>query len=64
MTDQRVKGTLVNVRGRIEAALGSLTGNRRQQAGGIAHQVEGDVRRGVGDVQEAAKRHEDHPPTA
>ena len=59
-----VKGTLVKFRGRIEAALGRLTGNHRQQAGGVVHQVEGDVHNGVGGVQEAAKRHEDHAPAA
>ena len=57
MNEQQAKGTLVRARGRIEAFLGRLTGNRRQQAGGVAHQVEGAVRHGVGDVQQAAGKH-------
>jgi uncharacterized protein YjbJ (UPF0337 family) len=63
MNEQHAKGTLARIRGRIEEALGRLTGNRRQQVGGVAHQVEGDVRHGIGDVQETVKRHEDQSPT-
>ena len=63
MNEQHTKGTLAKIRGRIEEALGRLTGNRRQQVRGVARQVEGDVRLGVGDAQDAVKRHEDNAPT-
>ena len=63
MNHQQTQGTLTKIRGKIEAALGRLTGNRRQQVRGVAHQVEGDVRHGVGDAQDAVKRHEDNAPT-
>jgi uncharacterized protein YjbJ (UPF0337 family) len=63
MNDQQVKGSLVKGRGRIEAFLGRLTGNRRQQAKGVVHQAEGNVRHGIGDVQQAVERPAGQDPT-
>lgn len=62
MNEQQTKGNLARIRGRIEEALGRLTGNRRQQVRGVARQVEGDIRHGVGDAQDAVKRHENTQP--
>jgi uncharacterized protein YjbJ (UPF0337 family) len=56
MNRQQVKGTLLRARGSLESLLGRLTGNRRQDAKGVAHQVEGTVRHGIGDVQQAVER--------
>ena len=64
MADQHLRGTLLKVRGRIEQGLGRLTGNRRRRAGGIAHQVEGSARQGVGGIPDAVRGHGDRPPTA
>ena len=64
MAAEHVPRTLSKVWGRIEHAPGRVTGSWRQHAGGIAHQVEGSARQGVGDIQDAAQRHEDHPPAA
>lgn len=61
MNEQQVKGTITKAKGSVEAFLGRLTGNRKQQATGAVHKVEGDVRRGVGDVQETVGHHEDKP---
>ncbi len=56
MNEQQTKGTLTKAKGNIEAFFGRLTGNRKQQVKGAAHQVEGDVRHGIGDVQQTIER--------
>jgi uncharacterized protein YjbJ (UPF0337 family) len=61
MNEQQVKGTITRAKGSVEAFLGRLTGNRKQQATGVVHKVEGDVRRGVGDVQESVGHRDDKP---
>ena len=62
MNDQQAKGTLVKVRGTLESFLGRLTGNRRQDAKGVAHQAEGTMRHGIGDIQQAVE-HKPEPDT-
>ena len=56
MNQQQVKGTFLRARGSLESLLGRLTGNRRQDARGVAHKAEGSVRHGIGDVQQAVER--------
>lgn len=58
MADQHAKGTVNKIRGTFEQWLGKLTGNRRTRAGGVARQAQGGIQQGVGDVQDAVKRHE------
>jgi uncharacterized protein YjbJ (UPF0337 family) len=63
MNEQQTKGILATTRGSIEGFLGRLTGNRRQQAAGVVHTTEGNVRKGVGDVQQAIEQPADPGPT-
>lgn len=53
MTKEHTKGTINKVRGKVEEAVGGLTGDRRGQARGKVRQVKGEVQEGLGDVQDA-----------
>lgn len=56
MTDQRAEGAINKIRGKFDAWLGKLTGNRRRQAGGVIRQAQGNVQQGVADLQDSAHR--------
>ena len=60
MNQQQLKGSLLRARGSLESLLGRLTGSRKQDAKGVAHQAEGAVRHGIGDVRASI----DHAPDA
>jgi uncharacterized protein YjbJ (UPF0337 family) len=51
---QRAKGYGRNFVGRVKEDVGNLTGNRDVADSGVADQVEGSVREGVGEVAQAA----------
>lgn len=51
---QRAKGLGSNLAGRVKENVGNLTGDPNLAGSGIADQVEGDVREGVGRVAQAA----------
>ena len=51
---QRAKGLGRNVAGRVKESVGDLTGNPDMADSGLADQVEGNVREGVGRVAQAA----------
>jgi uncharacterized protein YjbJ (UPF0337 family) len=51
---QRATGFGSNVAGRIKEGLGNLTGDAELADSGLADQVEGNVREGVGRVAQAA----------
>lgn len=55
MTDEHTKGATSKVQGKVEEGLGTLTGNRQQQAKGKARQVKGDAQKALGDVQDAIR---------
>jgi uncharacterized protein YjbJ (UPF0337 family) len=61
MTEEQTKGTINKARGRVEAAVGKLTGNRRQQVLGKARQVKGGAQVALGDLQQAPKQPNDKP---
>lgn len=60
MTNEHTKGAISKARGRIEEAVGKLTGDRREEARGKVRQVQGEAQEGLGDVQDAVRkdRHE------
>jgi len=62
MTSQRSQGAINTVRGRIEQAVGWLTGNRRQEIGGKVREAQGSAQHGLGDVQDAIRK--DTAPTS
>ena len=53
MTDEQTKGAISKARGRVEAAVGKLTGNRRGQLQGQVRQVKGSAQEALGDLQAA-----------
>jgi len=55
MTDEHTKGAISKAVGKVEEALGRLTGNKRQQAKGDVKQVQGGAQQGLGDVQDAVR---------
>jgi uncharacterized protein YjbJ (UPF0337 family) len=55
MTSQRAKGTVNRYRGRLEEVFGRLTGNRHQQASGVARQVKGSAQKGIADIADAVR---------
>ena len=57
MTDEHVKGALSKAQGKVEEGLGKLTGDKKQQARGKVRQVQGAAQQGLGDVQDALRRH-------
>lgn len=55
MTDDRVEGTLKQGVGRVQDAVGGLTGNTGTQAKGKANEVAGSVQDTVGQVKDRAQ---------
>ena len=55
MNKDQAKGTVKDVAGKAQEALGKATGNTEQQAKGEARQVEGKVQKGVGNVKQGVK---------
>lgn len=53
MNSDELKGKLENLKGRARQAVGTLTGNKKEEAEGIADRVEGAAREKVGQVKEA-----------
>ncbi len=56
MNDEHTKGTMSDVQGKVEEAAGKLTGNEEQEAHGQAKQVQGDLQKGLGDVQDTTRK--------
>jgi uncharacterized protein YjbJ (UPF0337 family) len=55
MNKDQAKGHMKDLAGKARAKIGSLTGNRSQQAKGLANQAEGKMQKGVGDLKNAAR---------
>ena len=53
-TKQRARGFGSNIAGRVKEGLGNLAGDQDLADSGVADQVEGSVREGVGRVAQAA----------
>lgn len=52
----RAKAAAKNVEGKVQEAVGEVTGNQKQQAEGKAKQVEAQVRNTVEDVKDEVKK--------
>ena len=53
MNRNQMKGAARNVAGKVQQAVGELTGNKTEQAKGVAKQVVGKVQRAAGNVEQA-----------
>ncbi|WRH67629.1 MAG: CsbD family protein [Planktothrix sp. GU0601_MAG3] len=53
--ENRVKATAKNIEGKIQEAVGDVTGDPQTQAEGKAKQAEAQVRHSVEDVKDKAK---------
>lgn len=53
MNKDQVEGAAKNSVGKLQRAAGKLVGSPKQEAKGIAKQIEGQVQKRLGDVQEA-----------
>ena len=56
MNKDQAKGHLKDLAGKAREKLGSLIGNRKEQAKGLANQAEGKVQKGVGDLKNIANK--------
>ena len=56
MNKDQAKGHMKDLAGKARAKLGSLIGNRKEQAKGLATQAEGKVQKGVGDLKNIANK--------
>jgi uncharacterized protein YjbJ (UPF0337 family) len=54
--EERIKATAKNVEGKIQEAVGDLTGDPKAQAEGKAKQTEAKVRHTVEDVKDEVKK--------
>jgi uncharacterized protein YjbJ (UPF0337 family) len=54
--ENRAKAAAKNVEGKLEEAVGDLTGNREAQAKGKAKQAEANIRNATEDVKDEIKR--------
>lgn len=55
MDENRVKGTAKNVAGKVESAVGDLTGDAKNMAAGYARQIEGAAQDLAGQAKEAVR---------
>jgi len=55
MTDEHTKGAISKVTGRVEEALGKLTGNKEQELHGTVRQVQGAGQEALGDIQDVVR---------
>ena len=53
MNRDQLNGAARNVVGKAQQKFGELTGNKAQQAKGVAKQVAGKVQKGVGNVEQS-----------
>jgi uncharacterized protein YjbJ (UPF0337 family) len=54
--EDRAKATAKNIEGKVQEAVGDLTGDRRDQLEGKAKQAEASIRNTVEDVKDQVKR--------
>ena len=58
MNKDQAKGHVKDIVGKARQKVGKLTGNRSEQAKGMANRAEGKVQKAVGDVKNAGRRRE------
>ncbi|MGA7936356.1 MAG: CsbD family protein [Kovacikia sp.] len=54
--EDRAKAAAKNIEGKVQEAIGDLTGDRRDQVEGKAKQVEAHVQQAVEDVKDKVKK--------
>lgn len=54
--EEKAKATAKNVEGKVQEAVGNLTGDPKDQAAGKAKQAEAKVRHAVEDVKDEVKK--------
>lgn len=57
MNKNQVKGVAKDIAGKVQEKTGKLVGSKEQQVKGLSKQISGKVQKGVGDVEEAFKKH-------
>jgi uncharacterized protein YjbJ (UPF0337 family) len=55
--DDKIKAAAKNVEGKIQEAVGNVTGDPADQAAGKAKQAEAQVRQGVENVKDEVNKH-------
>ena len=55
MNKDQAKGHMKDLAGKARAKIGSLTGNRSEQAKGVGNQAEGKLQKRVGDLKNVAR---------
>ena len=56
MNRDQAKGHMKDMAGKARAKLGALTGNRKQQAKGMAQRAGGKAQKAVGDAKNIARK--------
>ena len=56
MNKDQAKGHMKDLAGKVREKMGSLTGNRSEQAKGLGKQAEGKLQKGVGDLKNVANK--------
>ena len=52
MDREHVKGTYEEAKGRVKSGVGGFTGNSSLEAEGLGDRIEGQVRKGMGDLKD------------
>jgi uncharacterized protein YjbJ (UPF0337 family) len=55
MDNDRIKGKMDDLAGKVKSKLGEMTGDRETQAEGIGQQIKGKVENAVGKVKDEAR---------
>lgn len=55
MNNDPIQGTAKNIAGRAQEGAGKVIGNKKRQAKGLAHQIEGKTHKMVGDATEIVR---------
>jgi uncharacterized protein YjbJ (UPF0337 family) len=55
MDNDRIKGKMNDLAGKVKSKLGEMTGDRETQAEGIGQQIKGKVENAVGKVKDEAR---------
>jgi uncharacterized protein YjbJ (UPF0337 family) len=59
MNKDQAKGHVKDMVGKARQKVGSITGNRSQQAKGVANRAEGKLQKGVGNLKSASRKRDD-----
>jgi uncharacterized protein YjbJ (UPF0337 family) len=60
MNRDQAKGHLKDMAGKARQKIGAMTGNRKEQAKGMANRAEGKAQKAVGDAKNVMRRNKEH----